>query len=123
MKPEAEKREMLMRKIEAIIRPEKLEPVKEALGLLGIRGMTVTHVVGCGMQKGKTEVYRGSVYTVDLLPKVKIEIVVADDFLEEALRVIIDKAKTGHIGDGKIFVYPVEDALRIRTEERGEQAI
>ena len=101
----------------------KAGKVKEALGQFGIRGMTVTHVTGCGLQKGKTEVYRGSVYTIDLLPKVKIEIVVPEEYLEEALKIIIENAKTGHIGDGKIFIYPVEDAIRIRTEERGEQAI
>lgn len=112
-----------MRKIEAIIRPEKLERVKEALGQFGIRGMTVTHVTGCGLQKGKTEVYRGSVYSIDLLPKVKIEIIVPEKLVEDVVQIIMENARTGHIGDGKIFIYPVEDAIRIRTTERGEDAI
>ncbi|MDN5348127.1 MAG: nitrogen regulatory protein 1 [Clostridia bacterium] len=112
-----------MKKIEAIIRPSRLEEVKEALGKFGIHGMTVTHVTGCGLQKGKTEVYRGSQYTIDLLPKVKIEIIIRDSSLEEVVEVILNHARTGHIGDGKIFIYPVEEAIRIRTGERGEEAI
>jgi len=112
-----------MRKIEAIIRPNKLDAVKEAMGQFGIHGMTVTHVTGCGLQKGKTEVYRGSVYSIDLLPKVKIEVVVRDKYVNEVVDIIIKNANTGHIGDGKIFIYPVEDAVRIRTGERGEDAI
>jgi len=112
-----------MRKIEAIIRPSKLDAVKEALGQFGIHGMTVTHVTGCGLQKGKTEVYRGSVYSIDLLPKAKIEIVIRDKYIDEVIALIVKNAQTGHIGDGKIFIYPVEDAIRIRTGERGEVAI
>jgi nitrogen regulatory protein PII len=112
-----------MRKIEAIIRPNKLDAVKEALGQFGVHGMTVTHVTGCGLQKGKTEVYRGSVYSVDLLPKTKIEIIIRDKHVDEVIDIIIKNGQTGHIGDGKIFVYPVENAVRIRTGERGEEAI
>ncbi|GAW91965.1 P-II family nitrogen regulator [Calderihabitans maritimus] len=112
-----------MKKIECIIRPARLEAVKEALGRFGIHGMTVTHVIGCGLQQGKTEFYRGSQYKVDLLPKVKIEIVVKDDWVDGVINVIKSNAFTGEIGDGKIFVYPVEDAVRIRTGERGDDAI
>jgi nitrogen regulatory protein PII len=112
-----------MKKIEAIIKPFKLEDVKEALGELGIEGMTVCEVKGFGRQKGHTEIYRGSEYTVDFLPKIKIEIVVADDQVETGVNAIIDSAKTGKIGDGKVFVSNVEEAVRIRTSERGEQAV
>ncbi|XOV71126.1 MAG: P-II family nitrogen regulator [Verrucomicrobiota bacterium] len=112
-----------MKKIEAIIKPFKLEDVKEALGEVGIEGMTVCEVKGFGRQKGHTEIYRGSEYTVDFLPKIKIEIVVADDQVETGVNAIIDSAKTGKIGDGKVFVSNVEEAVRIRTSERGEQAV
>jgi nitrogen regulatory protein P-II 1 len=112
-----------MKKIEAIIKPFKLEDVKSALTALGIQGMTVVEVKGFGRQKGHTEIYRGSEYTVDFLPKVKIEIVVADAQTSPAVDAIAEAAKTGKIGDGKIFVYAVENALRIRTGETGEQAV
>lgn len=112
-----------LKKIECIIRPQKLEEIKDALGKIGVRGMTVTQVVGCGMQKGKTEIYRGNTYVVDLIPKLKIELVVKDDWIDEIISVISEAAKTGHIGDGKIFIYPVENAIRIRTGEEGESAI
>ena len=112
-----------MKKIEAIIKSFKLEDVKEALGELGIEGMTVCEVKGFGRQKGHTEIYRGSEYTVDFLPKIKIEIVVADDQVETGVNAIIESAKTGKIGDGKVFVSNVEEAVRIRTSERGEQAV
>ena len=112
-----------MKKIEAIIKPFKLEDVKEALGEVGIEGMTVCEVKGFGRQKGHTEIYRGSEYTVDFLPKIKIEIVVADDQVETGVNAIIESAKTGKIGDGKVFVPNVEEAVRIRTSERGEQAV
>lgn len=112
-----------MKKIEAIIKPFKLEDVKEALAEIGIEGMTVSEVKGFGRQKGHTEIYRGSEYTVDFLPKVKFEIVVADSVVEKAATAISNAAKTGKIGDGKIFVLPIENAIRIRTEETGESAI
>jgi len=112
-----------MKKIEAIIKPFKLEEVKEALADLGIEGMTVSEVKGFGRQKGHTEIYRGSEYTVDFLPKIKIEVVVTDSLLDGALAAIVKSAKTGKIGDGKVFVSPVEDAIRIRTDETGEKAI
>jgi nitrogen regulatory protein PII len=112
-----------MKKIEAIIKPFKMEDVKEALAEIGIEGMTVTEVKGFGRQKGHTEIYRGSEYTVDFLPKVKLEIVVTDERVTKAVEVIVQSAKTGKIGDGKVFVLPVEDAVRIRTEERGDSAI
>jgi nitrogen regulatory protein P-II 1 len=112
-----------MKKIEAIIKPFKLEEVKEALGELGIAGMTVSEVKGFGRQKGHTEIYRGSEYTVDFLPKVKVEIVLADNQAEPAIAAIVKAAKTGKIGDGKIFVSAVEQAIRIRTEEKGNQAV
>lgn len=112
-----------MKKIEAIIKPFKLEDVKEALGEVGIEGMTVSEVKGFGRQKGHTEIYRGSEYTVDFLPKIKIEIVVADDQVETGVNTIIESAKTGKIGDGKVFVSTIEEAVRIRTSERGEQAV
>ena len=112
-----------MKKIEAIIKPFKLEDVKEALSGAGVEGMTVSEVKGFGRQKGHTEIYRGSEYTVDFLPKLKVEIVVADSVVEVAVTAILKAAKTGKIGDGKIFVIPVEQAVRIRTDERGEQAV
>lgn len=112
-----------MKKIECIIKPFKLEDVKEALSELGIMGMTVSEVKGFGRQKGHTELYRGSEYTVDFLPKVKIELVVSDDLVEKAVQTIIAAAKTGNIGDGKIFVYPIQEVIRIRTGEKGEKAI
>ena len=112
-----------MKKVDAIIRPSMLEKVKEALELIGIHGMTVSQVVGCGTQQGHTAVYRGQEYTVNLLEKVKIEIVTEDKFVEQIINRISMVAKTGAIGDGKIFVYPVEKAVRIRTGESGEDAI
>ena len=112
-----------MKKIEAIIKPFKLDEVKDALHDLGIQGMTVTEVKGFGRQKGHTEIYRGSEYTVDFLPKLKLEVVLADAQVEAAVAAIIKGAKTGKIGDGKIFVSPVEQVIRIRTEEKGEAAV
>jgi nitrogen regulatory protein P-II 1 len=112
-----------MKKIEAIIKPFKLEEVKDALGEIGIEGMTVTEVKGFGRQKGHTEIYRGSEYTVDFLPKIKLEIVAPDERVEAAISAIIKGAKTGKIGDGKVFVSNVEDAIRIRTDERGDKAV
>ena len=112
-----------MKKIEAIIKPFKLEEVKDALAEVGIEGMTVIEVKGFGRQKGHTEIYRGSEYTVDFLPKIKIEVVVTDAKAPEAVAAIIQSAKTGKIGDGKIFVSAVEEAIRIRTEEKGETAV
>ena len=112
-----------MKKIEAIIKPFKLEEVTDALHELGIQGMTVTEAKGFGRQKGHTEIYRGSEYTVDFLPKLKIELVITDDLVERAVAAIIKGAKTGKIGDGKIFVSPIEEAIRIRTEEKGDQAV
>ncbi len=112
-----------MKKIEAIIKPFKLEEVKDALGEIGIEGMTVSEVKGFGRQKGHTEIYRGSEYTVDFLPKIKIELVVADPQVEAAADAIVKAARTGKIGDGKVFVSSVEQAVRIRTEEKGEAAI
>ncbi len=112
-----------MKKIEAIIKPFKLEEVKDALGEMGIEGMTVTEVKGFGRQKGHTEIYRGSEYTVDFLPKVRIEVVVADSRVEGAVAAIVKAAKTGKIGDGKVFVSKIEEAIRIRTEEKGESAV
>ena len=112
-----------MKKIEAIIKPFKLEEVKDALAEIGIEGMTVTEVKGFGRQKGHTEIYRGSEYTVDFLPKIKLEAVVADNLAEQATAAIIKAAKTGKIGDGKIFVSSVEQAVRIRTEETGDKAV
>lgn len=112
-----------MKLVKAIIKPFKLEEVKEALSEIGIEGMTVTEVKGFGRQKGHTEIYRGSEYTVDFLPKVKLEVVVADDVVSKVLDAITKAAKTGKIGDGKLFVIPVEEAVRIRTEERGETSL
>ena len=112
-----------VKKIEAIVKPFKLEEVKDALAALGIQGMTVIEAKGFGRQKGHTEIYRGSEYVVDFLPKVKIEVVVADSLAPTAVEAIIKAAKTGKIGDGKIFVSNVESAIRIRTNETGEQAV
>ena len=112
-----------MKKIEAVIKPFKLEEVKDALSEVGIEGMTVSEVKGFGRQKGHTEIYRGSEYTVDFLPKIKVELVVPDSRVEAAVAAIVKSAKTGKIGDGKVFVMPVEEAIRIRTDEKGEQAL
>jgi nitrogen regulatory protein P-II 1 len=112
-----------MKKIEAIIKPFKLEEVKDALSELGIEGMTVTEVKGFGRQKGHTEIYRGSEYTVDFLPKIKLEIVAPDERVDSAVAAIVKGAKTGKIGDGKVFVSSIEDAIRIRTDERGDKAV
>src|SRR5476649_357025 len=112
-----------MKKIEAVIKPFKLEEVKAALTALGIQGMTVVEVKGFGRQKGHTEIYRGSESTVDFLPKIKFEMVIADGLVDSAVQAIIKAAKTGKIGDGKVFVSPIEEAVRIRTEERGDKAV
>ncbi|HLX69057.1 MAG TPA: P-II family nitrogen regulator [Verrucomicrobiae bacterium] len=112
-----------MKKIEAIIKPFKLEEVKDALGEIGIEGMTVTEVKGFGRQKGHTEIYRGSEYTVDFLPKIKLEVVLPDSRTDAAVHAIITAAKTGKIGDGKIFVATIDDSVRIRTEEKGDSAL
>jgi nitrogen regulatory protein P-II 1 len=112
-----------MKKVEAIIQPFKLEPVKEALHGLSVQGMTVTEVKGFGVQKGIREVYRGMEYQVDFLPKVKIEIVASDEKVQAIVDAIVTKARTGRIGDGKIFVYPVAEVIRIRTGETGESAV
>lgn len=112
-----------MKKIEAIIRPGKLDSVKDALNKCGVNGLTVGQVIGCGNQKGHTEVYRGVEYSIYLLPKVKIEVVVPDKHCEEIIKVIAEAARTGEIGDGKIFVTSVENALKIRTGEVGENAL
>ena len=112
-----------MKKIEAIIKPFKLEDVKEALSGIGVEGMTVSEVKGFGRQKGHTEIYRGSEYTVDFLPKIKVEVVIADNQLDQAVATIVKAAKTGKIGDGKVFVSSIEEAVRIRTEEKGEAAV
>ena len=112
-----------MKQIEAIIKPFKLDDVKEALTQIGVVGMTVTEVRGFGRQKGHTELYRGSEYTVDFLPKVKIEVAVADPLVAQVVATIVSAAKTGSIGDGKVFVLPIGESLRIRTGERGEDAI
>lgn len=114
---------MSMKKIEAIIKPFKLEDVKEALSGLGVEGMTVSEVKGFGRQKGHTEIYRGSEYTVDFLPKIKIEVVLADGMVASAVEAIVKAARTGKIGDGKVFVSAIENAVRIRTEETGEAAV
>ena len=111
-----------MKKIEAIIKPFKLEEVKDALAEMGVEGMTVTEVKGFGRRKGHTEIYRGSEYTVDFLPKIKVEVVLGDAQIDAAVAAIIKAAKTGKIGDGKVFVYEVTEAIRIRTEETGEKA-
>src|ERR1041385_8194892 len=112
-----------MKKIEAIVKPFKLEEVKDALGEIGVTGMTVSEVKGFGRQKGHTEIYRGSEYTVDFLPKIKVELVIADGQVDAAVGAIVKTAKTGKIGDGKVFVSTVEQAIRIRTDEKGESAL
>ena len=112
-----------MKKIEAIIKPFKMEDVKEALAEAGIEGMTVSEVKGFGRQKGHTEIYRGSEYTVDFLPKIKLELVVTDDLKDKVVAAIVNGAKTGKIGDGKVFISPVDDVIRIRTDEHGDAAI
>jgi nitrogen regulatory protein P-II 1 len=116
-------KEFVMKKVEAIVKPFKLDEVKDALAEVGIQGMTVTEVKGFGRTGGKKEVYRGSAYVVDFVPKVKIEVVVPDGLVHQVLEAIEKSAKTGRIGDGKIFVVPIEEAVRIRTGERGEEAI
>lgn len=112
-----------MKKIEAIIRPTMLEEVKEALGKFGIHGMTVSEVLGCGLQKGRIGVYRGQEYEINLLQKIKIEIIIRDKWVDEVIRIITNTARTGEIGDGKIFVYPIENAVRVRTGESGDEAL
>ena len=112
-----------MKKVEAIIKPFKLDEVKEALTEIGITGMTISEVKGFGRQKGHTELYRGAEYVVDFIPKIKVELVLPDELVEKAVETIVNAARTGRIGDGKIFISPVEDAVRIRTEERGESAL
>lgn len=112
-----------MKLIKAIIKPFKLEEVKEALSEIGIEGMTVTEVKGFGRQKGHTEIYRGSEYTVDFLPKVMVEVVVPDEIVGKTVEAVVKSAKTGKIGDGKVFVLPIDEAIRIRTDERGEDAV
>ena len=114
---------MKLKKLEAIIKPFKLAEVKEAFSDLGIEGMTVTEVKGFGRQKGHTEIYRGSEYSVDFVPKVKIEAVLVEGMVESAISAVVNAAKTGKIGDGKVFVYPIEEAIRIRTDETAEKAI
>ncbi len=116
-------RENIMKKIEAIIKPFKLEEVKDALSSIGVEGMTVSEVKGFGRQKGHTEIYRGSEYTVDFLPKIKVEVVLANSQVDAAVAAIVKAAKTGKIGDGKVFVSPIENAVRIRTEETGDRAV
>jgi len=112
-----------MKKIEAILRPFKIDDVREALNEIGVRGMTLTEVKGYGRQKGHTELYRGAEYQIDFLPKIKVEIVASDSQVDKIVDTIIKAAKTGQVGDGKIFVSPVEDVVRVRTEESGEEAI
>ncbi len=112
-----------MKKIEAIIKPFKLDDLKEAMTAIGVSGMTVTEVKGFGRQKGHTEVYRGAEYVVDFIPKVKVEIVVSTEIVDKVVKTIVDSVKTGKIGDGKIFVLPIDEVCRIRTGERGEEAI
>jgi nitrogen regulatory protein PII len=118
-----QKPQLVMKKIEAIIKPFKLDEVKDALGNIGVTGMTVSEVKGFGRQKGHTEIYRGSEYTVDLLPKIKLEIVVGDEQAQEAVAVIVSAARTGKIGDGKVFITTIEEAVRIRTAETGAMAV
>jgi len=112
-----------MKKVEAIIKPFKLDEVKEALQQISIQGLTVTEVKGFGRQKGHTELYRGAEYVVDFLPKIKLEIVIPDELVDQAIEAIVEAANTGRIGDGKIFVLPLEEAIRIRTGERGKDAV
>jgi nitrogen regulatory protein P-II 1 len=113
----------VMKKIEAIIRPFRIDDVREALAEIGVKGMTLTEVKGYGRQKGHTELYRGSEYQIDFLPKIKLEVIVSDKTLDKVVDTIIKAAKTGQVGDGKIFVYPVEDVIRVRTGESGEEAL
>lgn len=112
-----------MKKIEAIIRPHLLESVKDALQTLGVQGMTISEIKGFGRQKGHTEVYRGSEYKVEFVPKIKIEVIVGEEIIEDAVAVVIKAARTGKFGDGKIFVLPVDEAIRIRTGEHGDNAV
>ena len=112
-----------MKKVEAIIKPFKLDEVKEALSAIGVQGITVSEVKGFGRQKGHTELYRGSEYTVDFLPKVKIEVVIPDNLVDKVVATIVGAAKTGSIGDGKVFVLPIDQSVRIRTGETGEAAV
>lgn len=112
-----------MKKIEAVIRPGKLEDIKEALNKFNIHGLTISQVMGCGLQKGRKEYYRGTEVALNLLPKIKIEIITKDHFVEDIIRLISQEAKTGEVGDGKIFIYNIEDVIKIRTGERGESAI
>ena len=112
-----------MKKVEAIIKPFKLEEVKDALAEIGVEGMTITEVKGFGRQKGHTEIYRGSEYTVDFLPKIKLEVVLPDERIDAAIAAIVKAAKTGKIGDGKVFVSKIDEAIRIRTEEKGNTAV
>lgn len=112
-----------MKKIEAIIRPFRIDDVREALGEIGVKGMTLTEVKGYGRQKGHTELYRGSEYQIDFLPKIKIEVIVPDHIADKVVETILNAAKTGQVGDGKIFIYNVEDAVRVRTGESGEEAL
>lgn len=121
--PPHKSEESEMKKIEAIIRPFKIDDVREALIEIGIKGMTITEVKGYGRQKGHTEMYRGSEYQIDFLPKMKIEIITPDEQVEKIVGTIIKSAKTGQVGDGKIFIYPVEEVIRVRTEESGEAAL
>ena len=118
-----EEKDVVMKKVEAIIKPFKLDEVKEGLNAIGVQGITVTEVKGFGRQKGHTELYRGAEYVVDFLPKIKIEIAVSDDQAEKVVETIVKAANTGRIGDGKIFVLPMEEAIRIRTGERGPDAV
>lgn len=112
-----------MKKIECLIRTLKLDEVKEAVNKVGVRGMTVSQVVGCGLQKGRKEVYRGHEYNINLLPKIKVEMVVPEEKVDEVVNAVIEAARTGEVGDGKIFIYSVEEALKIRTGERGRDAL
>ncbi len=112
-----------MKTVEAIIKPFKLDEVKEALHEIGIQGLTVTEVKGFGRQKGHTELYRGAEYVVDFLPKIKLQVVITDDMVDKVIQAIVDAANTGRIGDGKIFVLPMEEVIRIRTGERGSEAV
>ncbi len=112
-----------MKKIEAIVRPGKLEEIKEALNKFNVQGLTISQVMGCGLQKGRKEFFRGTEVTLNLLPKIKIEVVTKDQYAEDIVKLISSEAQTGEVGDGKIFIYSIEDIVRIRTGERGESAI
>lgn len=112
-----------MKKIEAIVRPHKMEDIREALHEIGVNGMTITEVKGIGRQKGHTETYRGSEYEINFVPKIKLEVVVPDDQVQKVISVVIKTAKTGEVGDGKIFLQPIEETIRVRTEESGESAL